>query len=105
MKRIDIAMLIACGLRPSSMFKRSVWNKVKLIMDYLVNTGKLEKRSGEIKYGSIDGHAILEDEMLALADFYMASPFCTHLEELKQLSKKLRLPLTSGELLQAYMNI
>lgn len=105
MKRIDIATLIDCGLKPSSMFKRSVWNKVELVMNYLVNTGKLEKRSGEIKYGSIDGHVILEDEMMSLADFYMRSPFCSHLEELKQLSKELHLPLTSGKLLQIYMNI
>lgn len=105
MKKNEIVLLIRCGFNKPSMYKRSVWNKITLIMEFLVNRNKIVRVDGEIKYGTSDGHVPTENDIQNLADEYLASPFYSHLDELKQLSKQLRLPLTSGELLKAYMNI
>lgn len=105
MKKNEIILLIECGFTRPSMYKRSVWNKITLIMEFLVNKNMLVRLDGEIKYGTSDGHVPTEDDIRLWADAYLESPFIHHLDELKQLSKQLRLPLTSGELLKAYINI
>lgn len=105
MKKNEIVLLIECGFTRPSMYKRSVWNKITLIMEFLVNKNMIVRLDGEIKYGTSDGHVPTLNDIQNLADEYLTSPFYSHLDELKQLSKQLRLPLTSGELLKAYLNI
>lgn len=105
MKKSEVALLIECGFTRPSMYKRSVWNKITLIMEFLVNKNVLVRVDGEVKYGTSDGHVPTEDDIKSWADAYLESPFIQHLDELKQLSKQLHLPLTSGELLKAYVNI
>lgn len=105
MKKNEIELLIECGFTRPSMYKRSVWNKITLIMEFLVNKNMLVHVDGEVKYGTSDGHVPTEEDIKSWADAYLESPFIHHLDELKQLSKQLRLPLTSGELLKAYISI
>lgn len=105
MKKSEVMLLIECGFTKPSMYKRSVWNKITLIMEFLVNKNMLVRVDGEVKYGTSDGHVPTEENIKNWANVYLESPFIHHLDELKQLSKQLRLPLTSGELLKAYINI
>ena len=105
MKKSEVMLLIECGFTKPSMYKRSVWNKITLIMEFLVNKNMLVRVDGEVKYGTSDGHVPTEENIRNWANIYLESPFIHHLDELKQLSKQLRLPLTSGELLKAYINI
>lgn len=105
MNKNEVASLIECGFTRPSMYKRSVWNKVTLIMEFLVNQNMVVHVDGEVKYGTHDGQAPNKDTIRSWADAYLKSPLSNHLEELKQLSKQLHLPLTSGELLKAYINI
>lgn len=105
MNKNEVTMLISAGFNRPSMYKRSVWNKVTLIMEFLTNQNLLIRMDGEIKYGTSDGHVPTESDIQKWADAYLNSPFYSHLDELKQLSKQLHLPLTSGELLRQYMNI
>ena len=105
MKKNEIVLLIECGFTKPSMYKRSVWNKVTLIMEFLVNKNMIAHVDGEVKYSTFDGHAPTGEDIKSWADAYLESPFIHHLDELKQLSKQLHLPLTSGELLKAYINI
>lgn len=105
MKKSEVMLLIECGFTKPSMYKRSVWNKITLIMEFLVNKNMLVRVDGEVKYGTSDGHVPTEENIKNWASIYLESPFIHHLDELKQLSKQLRLPLTSGELLKAYINI
>lgn len=105
MKKNEIVLLIECGFTRPSMYKRGVWNKITLIMEFLVNKNMIVHVDGEVKYGTSDGHVPTEDDIKSWADAYLRSPFIHHLDELRQLSKKLRLPLTSSELLKAYINI
>lgn len=105
MKKNEIVLLIECGFTRPSMYKRGVWNKITLIMEFLVNKNMIVHVDGEVKYGTSDGHVPTEEDIKSWADAYLRSPFIHHLDELRQLSKKLRLPLTSSELLKAYINI
>lgn len=105
MKKSEVMLLIECGFTKPSMYKRSVWNKITLIMEFLVNKNMLVRVDGEVKYGTSDGHVPTKENIRNWANVYLESPFIHHLDELKQLSKQLRLPLTSGELLKAYINI
>ena len=105
MNRNEVTMLINAGFNRPSMYKHSVWNKVTLIMEFLTNQNLLIRMDGEIKYGTSDGHVPTEGDIQKWTDAYLSSPFYSHLDELKQLSKQLHLPLTSGELLRQYMNI
>lgn len=98
MNRKDLITFIRIGFEPSHFFKRSVWTKVERIMEYLVNVGLVEKQSTPVKYRST--HTVDE-----LADAYLKSPLSSHLEEMKDLSKKLNLPLCSKELLNNFLNL
>lgn len=105
MKKNEIELLIECGFTRPSMYKRSVWNKITLIMEFLVHKNMIVHVDGEVKYDTSDGHIPTEEDIKNWADAYLESPFIHHLDELKRLSKQLHLPLTSGELLKAYINI
>ena len=102
MKKEELENTIRMGLIvPASYLKRSSWNKIERVMEYLVKKGYVVRKDGDIKYAK-KYHDISVETM---ATAYMRSPFMEHLAEYKRLGEELHLPLNSGTLLKAFNNV
>lgn len=100
----DIKTLIRLGFEPAHYFKRSAWVKVERVMEFLVNKGEVTKASGQVKY-SVQGGCYNNADVTRWAEMFMKSPLGEHLDGMQRLSRDLGLPLNSGKLLTAYMNL
>lgn len=105
MTQKEITQIINAGFTPASYFKRGAWTKIERVMSYLVNIGLIVRTPNSgVKFATIDGHTLTEDEVNAMANQYMHSPFMENFIEYAQLSAETGLPMNSGRLLKIFMN-
>ena len=105
MKQNEIKCLISLGFSPASYFKRSSWMNIQRVMEYLSNRGFIKRTNGEIKYSTLNGKMPTLEELEKWSKEYLMSPVSEHLDEMKELSRELGLPVNSGKLLQKYMDV
>lgn len=99
---MKIEMIIRAGFMKPSMLKRSTWNQVSKVMDFLVEKGAVVKCKGEIKYASPMGE-ITDEYIKSLVKTYKDSPVQEHVKELEALAKTMKLPVSDGRVLNKFM--
>lgn len=104
MNKAEIKNLIRIGFENPAYFKRGTWVKSKRIMDYLLKKGLVKEATGSKKYTTLYGHKPVEEDIEKWAETYMKSPFMDHIDELRLISKQLRLPMNDGRVLKEFMN-
>lgn len=105
MTKQEIIQIINAGFTPANFFKRGAWTKIERVMNYLANVGLIIRTpNSEVKFATIDGCSLSEDEINVMANRYMHSPFTEHLNEYAQLSAETGLPMNSGKLLKIFMD-
>lgn len=105
MTQKEITQIINAGFTPANFFKRSTWIKIERVMNYLANVGLIVRTpNSEVKFATIDGCPLTENEINAMANRYMHSPFTEHFNEYAQLSAETGLPMNSGKLLKIFMD-
>lgn len=105
MTKQEIIQIINAGFTPANFFKRGAWTKIERVMSYLANVGLIVRTpNSEVKFATIDGCSPTEDEINAMANRYMHSPFTEHFNEYTQLSAETGLPMNSGKLLKIFMD-
>lgn len=105
MTQKEIVQIINAGFTPASFFKRGAWTKIERVMNYLANVGLIVRTpNSEVKFSTLNGCSLTEDEINVMANRYMHSPFTEHLSEIAQLSAETGLPMNSGKLLKIFMN-
>ena len=105
MTQKEIIQIINAGFTPANFFKRGAWTKIERVMNYLANVGLIIRTpNSEVKFATIDGCSLTEDEINVMANRYMHSPFTEHFNEYAQLSAETGLPMSSGKLLKIFMD-
>ena len=105
MTQKEIIQIINAGFTPANFFKRGAWTKIERVMNYLANIGLIVRTpNSEIKFATINGMALTEEEINVMANRYMHSPFTAHFNEYAQLSAETGLPMNSGKLLAIFMD-
>ena len=105
MTQKEIIQIINAGFTPANFFKRGAWTKIERVMNYLANVGLIVRTpNSEVKFATIDGCSLTEDEINVMANHYMHSPFTEHFNEYAQLSAETGLPMNSGKLLKIFMD-
>ena len=69
----NITTLIRLGFTPSSLLKRSTWNKVQRVMNWLVEKNLVIATMGEVKYSLPNGTPITDKDVDKLTKAYMDS--------------------------------
>ena len=94
-------IIVAGSSIPANFFKRSTWKKIECVMEFLFNEGLVTSTPFHpVKYRLIE--TVSMDRMVTA---YMNSPFEKHFEAYKALGESLGLPLNSGELLKAFVEL
>lgn len=101
----SIEILIGFGFAPSDALKRSTWNKVTRVMDFLVNKGIIARAKGSIKYRKQDGSQVTPTDITSMARIYLQSPIMEHMDEFKKLSKTHGVPMNSGRMISLITNL
>lgn len=105
MTQKEIIQIINAGFTPANFFKRGAWTKIERVMNYLANVGLIVRTpNSEVKFATINGCSLTEDEINAMANSYMHSPFTEHFNEYAKLSAETGLPMNSGKLLTLFMD-
>ena len=104
MNKAEIKNLIRIGFENPAYFKRGTWVKSKRIMDYLVKKGLVKETVGPQKYSTLYGHKPVEEDIEKWAEAYIKSPFMDHIDELRLISKRMRLPINDCRVLKEFMN-
>lgn len=105
MTQKEIIQIINAGFTPANFFKRGAWTKIERVMNYLANVGLIIRTpNAKVKFATIDGHSLTEDEISEMANHYMNSPLTEHFSEYAKLSAETGLPMNSGKLLNIFMD-
>ena len=105
MTQKEIIQIINAGFTPAKFFKRGAWTKIERVMNYLSNVGLIrETPNSEVKYATLSGVALTDDEIQMMADRYIQSPFTEHFLELAKLSSQTGIPMKDGRLLAIFMD-
>lgn len=98
MNKQEIESLIGFGFTPSDALKRSTWNKVTRVMDYLVSKGIIARKSGSVKYQKNDGSAVTQQDIECMAKMYLTSPLHEHVDELRMVARQHGIAVNNGKI-------
>ena len=101
----NIAMLIRLGFTPSSLLKRSTWNKVQRVMNWLVEKNLVITTIGEVKYNLPNGTPITDKVVEKLTKAYMSSPIWEHMNELKAIATENGIKINNGKVITKFCNL
>lgn len=101
----NIAMLIRLGFTPSSLLKRSTWNKVQRVMNWLVEKNLVITTIGEVKYSLPNGTPVTDRVVEKLTKAYMGSPIWEHMNELKAIATENGIKINNGKVITKFCNL